>query len=54
MAQMPNDAGMQFAAALITESPARRAQHTAHLQKAREMAKSDALVARNMATHFAN
>ncbi len=54
MAQMPNDAGIQFAAALITESPATRAQHTAHLQKAREMAKSDALVARNVATHFAN
>ena len=54
MAQMPNDAGIQFAAALITESPATRTQHTAHLQKAREMAKSDALVARNVATHFSN
>ena len=54
MAQMPNDAGIQFAAALITESAATRAQHTAHLQKAREMAKSDALVARNVATHFSN
>ena len=54
LAQMPNDAGLQFAAALITESPATRAQHTAHLQKAREMAKSDALVARNVATHFSN
>lgn len=54
MAQMPNDAGLQFAAALITEAPATRTQHAAHLQKAREMAKSDALVARNVATHFAN
>ena len=54
LAQMPDDAGLQFAAALITESPATRAQHTAHLQKAREMAKSDALVARNVATIFAN
>jgi hypothetical protein len=54
MAQMPNDAGLQFAAALITESPATRAQHTAHLTKAREMARADALVARNVATHFAN
>jgi hypothetical protein len=54
LAQMPDDAGLQFAAALITESPATRAQHTTHLQKAREMASSDALVARNVATHFAN
>ncbi|AMY12232.1 hypothetical protein LuPra_05505 [Luteitalea pratensis] len=54
LAQMPNDAGIQFAAALITESPATRAQHAEHLQKAKEMAKSDALVARNVATHFAN
>jgi hypothetical protein len=54
MAQMPNDAGLQFAAALITEAAPTRAQHTAHLQKAREMAKADALVARNVATHFSN
>ena len=54
MAQMPNDAGLQFAAALITESATPRTQHTAHVQKAREMAKSDALVARNVATLFAN
>jgi hypothetical protein len=54
LAHRPDDAGLQFAAALITESPATRAQHTAHLQKAREMARSDALVARNLATHFAD
>jgi hypothetical protein len=54
LVQMPNDAGLQFAAALITETPATRAQHAAHLQKAREMAKADALVARNVATHFSN
>jgi hypothetical protein len=54
LAQMPDDAGLQFAAALITEGPSTRAQHTAHLQKAKEMAKADALVARNVATHFAN
>lgn len=54
MAQMPNDAGLQFAAALITQSSPTRAQHVAHLQKAREMARADALVARNVATHFSN
>lgn len=54
LAQMPDDAGLQFAAALITQSPATRTQHAAHLQKAREMARSDALVARNVATHFSN
>jgi hypothetical protein len=54
MAQLPNDAGVQFAAALITNAPATQAQHAAHLQKARAMAGTDALVARNVATHFAN
>ena len=54
MAQMPNDAGLQFAAALITEGSASRAQHAAHVQKAREMSRSDALVARNVARHFAS
>ena len=54
MALNPNDAGLVFAAALITESPTSRAQHAAHLQKAREMARSDTLVARNVATLFSN
>ena len=54
LAQMPDDPGLQFAAALITEGPSTRAQHTVHLQKARAMAGTDALVARNVATHFAN
>ena len=54
LAKMPDDAGLQFAAALITEGPATRAQHTAHLQQAKEMAKADTLVARNVATHFSN
>jgi len=54
MSQMPNDAGLQFAAALMTTAPATQAQHAAHLTKAREMARADALVARNVATHFAN
>ena len=54
MAQLPDDAGLQFAAALMTTTPAAQAQHAAHLKKAREMAKADALVARNVATHFAN
>ena len=51
MTQLPDDAGLQFAAALITNTTtSRRARE--HLDKARAMAKSDALVARNMATHF--
>lgn len=54
VALMPQDAGLQFAAALITGSPDTRAQHAAHLEKARAMARADALVARNLATHFSN
>ncbi|MCC6165357.1 MAG: hypothetical protein IT182_18590 [Acidobacteria bacterium] len=52
LALKPDDAGLQFAAALITERPAARAQHTAHLAKARTLAKADTLVARNVTTHF--
>ncbi len=52
LALKPDDAGLQFAAALITERPATRAQHTTHLAKARTLAKADALVARNVTTHF--
>ena len=54
MAQLPSDAGLQFAAALITNTTSRKAAHAEHLDKARVMARSDALVARNMATHFTN
>lgn len=54
MTQMPGDAGLQFAAALITESTKPSARHAGHVQKAREMARTDALVARNLASHFGN
>ena len=54
MAQLPDDPGLQFAAALITNTPDRRAVHATHLDKARTMARADALVARNLATHFSN
>ncbi len=54
MTQLPGDAGIQFAAALMTTSPSAQALHAAHLKMARELARADALVARNVATHFAN
>jgi hypothetical protein len=54
MAKHPGDAGMQFAAALITATPERRAVHAQHLQKAREGARADTLLARNLSTHFMN
>ena len=47
----PNDAQMQFAAALITlDGPV--AEQTDHAQKAIAGAPSDPLLARNLATHF--
>jgi hypothetical protein len=54
MAQQPDDPGMQFAAALITATPDRKAVHAQHLQKAREAARADVLIARNLGTHFMN
>ncbi len=54
MTARPGDAAMQFAAALITATPERRAAHAQHLQKAREASRADTLLARNVATHFAN
>ncbi len=54
LAQMPDDAGLQFAAALITNTPDGQAMHAAHVRKARALARTDTLVARNVATHFSN
>ena len=54
MAARPDDASMQFAAALITATPERRAAHAQHLEKARAASRADALLARNVATHFSN
>lgn len=48
----PEDAAMELAAALITNGPGNPAAHAAHLRKARMSARSDALVARNLATRF--
>lgn len=47
----PGDAAMQFAAALITTSPDRTRAHVEHVRKAREGARADALLARNLSTH---
>lgn len=46
-----DDAEMEFAAALITLSGSRE-EHAQHAQKAIAGAKADALLARNLATHF--
>ncbi|MGV3520205.1 hypothetical protein [Luteitalea sp.] len=54
MVQLPDDPGLQFAAALITTTPERRTAHADHLEKARTMARRDAVVARNLVTHFSN
>ncbi len=55
MAQVPGNASMEFAAALIASgSPARKALQSAHVQKAREGARADVLLARNVASHFSN
>jgi hypothetical protein len=54
MASHPGNAGMEFAAALIAATPDRRAAHAQHLQKAKDAARTDALVARNITTHFSN
>ena len=51
LAIRPDSPEMHFAAAIITEYPLRVAERDTHLAKARA-AKSDALLAQNLATHF--
>jgi hypothetical protein len=51
LALEPDSAEMHFAAAIMATSPARPSERDAHLARARA-AKSDALLARNLATHF--
>ena len=52
MERRPDDPAMHLAAALMTSARERRAMHAAHVQKAREGARADALVARNVASHL--
>ena len=54
MAQQPEDATMQFAAALMATIPARASVLDGHLKKARAGAQADAMLARNLTTHFMN
>ena len=54
MALHPGNAGMEFAAALIASTPDKRAVHAQHLQKAKDAARTDTLVARNITTHFSS
>jgi hypothetical protein len=51
LALNPDSPEMHFAAAIMAASPPRPAERDAHLAKARA-AKSDALLAQNLATHF--
>ena len=51
LALAPDSPEMHFAAAIIATSPPRPAERDAHLAQARS-AKSDTLLARNLATHF--
>jgi hypothetical protein len=46
------DADMEFALALASSWPNRRAEHTDHLARARAGAKPGTLLAQNLATHF--
>lgn len=48
----PNDPAMHLAAALMTSAKERKAMHAGHAQKARDGARADALVARNVASHL--
>lgn len=54
LAQQPDDPTMQFAAALMAATPARKSLQATHLQKARAGARADTLLARNLTTHFMN
>ncbi|BCS35237.1 hypothetical protein TBR22_A44640 [Luteitalea sp. TBR-22] len=51
MAQAPDDAALHFAAALMTTAPDKKAAHLQHLAKARQGARADTLLARNLTTH---
>ncbi len=51
LALSPDSPEMHFAAAIMAASPPRLTERDAHLAKARA-AKSDALLAQNLATHF--
>ena len=51
LALAPDSAEMHFAAAIMASSPPRPTERDAHLAKARA-AKSDTLLAQNLATHF--
>jgi hypothetical protein len=46
------DADMEFALALASSWPNRRAEHTDHVARARAGAKPGSLLAQNLATHF--
>ena len=48
------DAEMEFALALASSWPNRRAEHESHLAKARAGAKSGTLLASNLASHFSD
>lgn len=52
MQRRPDDPAMHLAAALMTGAKDRRSMHAAHVQKARDGARTDALVARNVASHL--
>jgi hypothetical protein len=52
MQRRPDDPAMHLAAALMTSGKERRSVHAAHVQKAREGARADALVARNVVSHL--
>ena len=54
MQRRPDDPAMHLAAALMTSAKDRRSLHAAHVQKARDGARADALVARNVASHLTN
>ena len=52
MAVRPDDPAMHLAAALMTGSKERQALHAMHVQKAKAGGRTDALVARNVASHL--
>lgn len=54
MQRRPGDPAMHLAAALMTSAGERRPMYAAHVQKARDGARADALLARNVASHLAD
>jgi hypothetical protein len=48
----PNDADVQFALALASSYPDRKADHSQHVQQARNGAKAGSLLAANLQSHF--